>query len=75
MDPSVAIREIANVDPTALMFGTDLPSTRADRPFRGSDLELFGEVLGSADLEAVLRDNAEALYLKRPRVDAFNHDC
>jgi len=58
-----AIRAIMDVDPTALMAGTDLPSTRAERPFADSDLEMLRDTIGPEHLEAVFHRNAEALYL------------
>jgi len=38
-----ALSEIASVNPEALMFGTDLPSTRAKRPFKKEDINLIKE--------------------------------
>ncbi len=61
MDVRAALRRIHTVNPTALMFGSDLPGTRAGRPFRDSDVELIGEVIGS-DVHLVLEDNARAFY-------------
>lgn len=43
----------------ALMFGTDLPSTRAGRPFGDDDIDLLVAEVGEDDAEAVLRTNAE----------------
>jgi predicted TIM-barrel fold metal-dependent hydrolase len=63
LDPSEAIRAIVDVDPTALMVGTDLPSTRARRPFDDTDLDLIAEATGE-HLDAVLHDNAAAFYVK-----------
>ena len=54
--PSV-LRTIAAVDPTALLFGTDLPGTRARRAFEGADLDLVAEVAPAA-----LAANALAWY-------------
>ena len=48
------------LDPAQLMFGTDLPGTRARRPFEPADLELVAEIAPQA-----LADNARAWY--RPR--------
>ena len=48
------------LDPDRLMFGTDLPGTRAGRPFEPADLELVAAVAPQA-----LADNARAWY--RPR--------
>ncbi|MBJ6611532.1 MAG: amidohydrolase family protein [Candidatus Thiothrix moscowensis] len=49
-------------NPAALMFGTDLPSTRAPRPYQDSDFELVTEVLGSENARKVLYENAVRLY-------------
>ena len=58
-----ALGAIAAVNPGALLFGTDLPSTRARRPFLASDLDVLADALGD---EALLRgaqhDNARRLY-------------
>ncbi len=48
------------LDPDRLMFGTDLPGTRARRPFEPADLDLVAEIAPQA-----LADNARAWY--RPR--------
>ena len=48
------------LDPSKLMFGTDLPGTRARRPFQPADLELVAAVAPQA-----LAENARAWY--RPR--------
>jgi predicted TIM-barrel fold metal-dependent hydrolase len=45
------------IDPAALLFGTDLPGTRARRPFEPADLELVAELAPQA-----LGENARALY-------------
>ncbi|TDD32750.1 2-pyrone-4,6-dicarboxylate hydrolase [Actinomadura sp. KC06] len=61
-DPGRAMRAIATVNPEALMFGTDLPSTRADRPFRPTDIDLVVETLGPDDARRALCTNAAAFY-------------
>lgn len=63
-DAAEAIQSIYSVNPDALMFGTDLPSTRAKRPFWDSDAALIAEVLGVNGAEKVLFKNAMAWYLK-----------
>ena len=63
LDVAATLRAVHAVDPTALLFGTDLPGTRARRPFAPSDIELVGAALGGSALPAVLRDNARAWYL------------
>ena len=67
LDPAVAVRAIVDVDPTALMVGTDLPSTRARRPFDARDLEVVRGVLDDDELRAVFWDNAAQFYLADPR--------
>lgn len=61
-DVADVLRQIAAVDPGALMFGTDLPSTRAPRPFTRADLELLRETLGPELARRALWDNAIAWY-------------
>lgn len=63
LDVPETIRAIISIDPTALMVGSDLPSTRARRPFADSDLDLIAEAAGN-HLDAVLHDNAAVFYLK-----------
>ncbi|MET8752204.1 amidohydrolase family protein [Streptomyces sp. NPDC004667] len=61
LDVVSTVRAVLNVDPTALMAGSDLPSTRARRPFEDTDLDLLAEAAGDC-LDAVLHDNAVAFY-------------
>ncbi len=68
VDVAAALKSIAAVDPHALMFGTDLPSTRAPRPFAAADIDLLRDALGDALAQRALFDNAVALY--RPRASA-----
>ncbi len=62
MDVAAAIERIAKVNPAALMFGTDLPSTRAERPFAVDDINLIERVLGAQLAGKVHWDNAVELY-------------
>lgn len=55
------MRHIHGVNPAALLFGTDLPGTRAPRPFEPGDVELVAEAVGS-DLDRVLSGNAFEWY-------------
>jgi predicted TIM-barrel fold metal-dependent hydrolase len=57
-----AIRQLHAANPQALMFGSDLPSTRAARPFSPADLALVRDTLGEADADAVLWKNARQFY-------------
>jgi predicted TIM-barrel fold metal-dependent hydrolase len=61
-DPKAAMREICAANPDALLFGTDLPSTRARRPFRDEDVETVVEALGEDLAKKALQDNAVAFY-------------
>lgn len=61
--PSGAITQIIEVDPTALMVGTDLPSTRAPRAFSEEDLQVIEDSLDPEHIDAVFRANAENFYL------------
>ncbi len=62
-DVAAALRAIAAVNPGALLFGTDLPSTRAPRPFADADVELVRDALGDELARRALHDNAASLYL------------
>jgi len=58
VDPYSALKAIAVLNPAAPLFGSDLPGTRAPRPFEAADIELVGDAAG----ERALYDNALALY-------------
>jgi predicted TIM-barrel fold metal-dependent hydrolase len=66
VDVAGTLRAIADVNPAALLFGTDLPSTRSPRPFVDADLDLVTDVLGPELAPLAIHDNAVALY--RPRL-------
>ena len=62
VDVAAALRTLAAADPGALMFGTDLPSTRARRPFADADVDLVTDTLGPELAAAALHGNAAAWY-------------
>jgi predicted TIM-barrel fold metal-dependent hydrolase len=62
LDVKTALRAIYAANPDALMFGSDLPSTRAPRPYRDDDAALVVEALGDAAAKKVLCSNALAFY-------------
>jgi len=62
LDIPKVISRIHSVNPSALMFGTDLPSTRAPRPFSAADIDLVYATLGQDESAKVLHDNAVSLY-------------
>ena len=57
-----AMREIYKANPDALMFGTDLPSTRAKRPFHATDIELIQQTFDAKAAEKILFSNAHTWY-------------
>ncbi|MCM6777343.1 amidohydrolase family protein [Nocardia sp. CDC159] len=73
MDVPAALRRIHTVNPDALMFGSDLPGTRAGRPFQDSDIELIADVVGT-DMYKVLEDNARAFYRLPVKVRPIHED-
>lgn len=64
LDVPAALEEIAAVDPGALLFGTDLPGTRARRPFLAADIDLIVDSLGEPLADLALHDNAMHWYMK-----------
>jgi predicted TIM-barrel fold metal-dependent hydrolase len=58
VDAYSAMRAISLINPAAVLFGSDLPGTRARRPFAADDLELVAEAAGAR----ALYENALALY-------------
>jgi predicted TIM-barrel fold metal-dependent hydrolase len=61
-DVADALRAIDAANPAALVFGTDLPSTRSPRPFELADVQLLVDALGADGSRRALHDNALALY-------------
>jgi predicted TIM-barrel fold metal-dependent hydrolase len=61
-DVRQALRDLYAANPEALMFGTDLPSTRAPRPYRDDDAALVLDALGEEGAARVLWQNALAFY-------------
>jgi predicted TIM-barrel fold metal-dependent hydrolase len=61
-DPGPAIRDLVQANPDAVMFGTDLPSTRSSRSFQKNDMGLIIEAVGEDLAARVFYDNALALY-------------
>jgi len=61
-DVAEALKALAAANPEALMFGTDLPSTRAPRPYQDQDLVTLVEALGEELARKALAENALAFY-------------
>lgn len=53
-----ALKSIYEVNPDALMFGTDLPSTRAKRPFEYADIDLIKQLFDEQAVDKILYTNA-----------------
>ena len=62
MDVAKALERIAAANPDALVVGTDLPSTRAKRPFTPADIDLVEKTLGPELAHRAFWTNALALY-------------
>lgn len=61
-DIGALLEDIHRANPEALMFGTDLPGTRAPRAFRATDVDMVLETLGEEAGKRVLCDNARRFY-------------
>jgi predicted TIM-barrel fold metal-dependent hydrolase len=61
-DPDVLMRSIVAVNPAALIFGSDLPSTRAATVFQNSDIDRIADAVGAEHVGAVLETNARHFY-------------
>ena len=62
LDVPKTLEAVARKNPNALVFGTDIPSTRAARPFETADIDLIERVLGRALAQKAFWDNPLALY-------------
>ena len=61
-DVRSALADLYAANPRALMFGTDLPSTRAPRPYQDEDYHLVMETLGEEKAANVFYRNAIEFY-------------
>jgi predicted TIM-barrel fold metal-dependent hydrolase len=62
VDVKAALRDLWAANPDCLMFGTDLPSTRAPQPYADRDLALVCDLFDATQIARVLHDNAAAFY-------------
>ncbi|MCB0930785.1 MAG: amidohydrolase family protein [Mycobacterium sp.] len=69
LDIADAMNRILDVNPGALVFGTDLPSTRAPRPFADTDLTSLHDLIAPEHLANVLWRNAARLYRLEPSAE------
>ena len=61
-DVKRALQDLYSANPTSLMFGTDLPSTRAPIPYSDNDLLLVIDALGESEAGDVLSRNSINFY-------------
>jgi predicted TIM-barrel fold metal-dependent hydrolase len=61
-DVRTALQNLYAANPDALMFGTDLPSTRAARPYSDRDFQLVIDTLGEEAARQVFYTNASNFY-------------
>ncbi len=59
-----ALQSMFSVNPDAVMFGTDLPSTRSKQPFNSKDIELIQEAFDDNSAAKILFSNAINWYFK-----------
>jgi predicted TIM-barrel fold metal-dependent hydrolase len=59
------MKQIYSINPGALMFGTDLPSTRATRPYYDDDCNLVIDAFGEDQAKNIFYNNALEFY--RPK--------
>lgn len=64
-DPLPALKRIYDINSNALMFGSDLPSTRAPRAFSNADIALIIENFDSTAAHNILYQNAYDFYFRR----------
>ena len=62
LDVPKTLEAIARRNPHALVFGTDIPSTRAKRPFETADIDLVERVLGAELARRAFWNNPLELY-------------
>jgi len=61
-DVPQVLQDIHAANPNALMFGTDLPSTRAPRTFENNDIDIVVNALGETGAQKALWQNARDFY-------------
>ncbi|MCO4821201.1 MAG: amidohydrolase family protein [Flavobacteriaceae bacterium] len=61
-NPTEVMKRIHSINPNSLMFGTDLPSTRAKRPFTFDHLKLIKDSFSESEQKKILYENAIKWY-------------
>jgi predicted TIM-barrel fold metal-dependent hydrolase len=65
-DVRTALKNLYAANPDCLLFGTDLPSTRAARPYTDRDFQLLFDTLGDEAAKQVIYTNAINFYRIEP---------
>ena len=68
-DVATALRDLYAANPACLMFGSDLPSTGAPRPYLEADLQLVAATFDAQAAQRVLCDNARDFYRIAPAAE------
>lgn len=63
-NPIPILKKINEINPNSLMFGTDLPSTRAEFPFSENHINLIKENFTEAEQKKIFFENAYEWYNK-----------
>lgn len=61
-DVCAALKALYSANPDALMFGTDLPSTRAPRAYSDKDIDIISAAVDDQGLRKILYENALRFY-------------
>ena len=61
-DVCSALKTLYSANPDALMFGTDLPSTRAPRAYSDKDIDIISAAVDDQGLRKILYENALRFY-------------
>jgi len=64
-NPISVMKKIYSINPNSLMFGTDLPSTRAKTPFSVKDLKLIQDNFSDNERKRIFYKNAIEWYRKK----------
>ncbi len=61
-DVCAALKALYSANPDVLMFGTDLPSTRAPRAYSDKDIDIISAAVDDQGLRKILYENALRFY-------------
>lgn len=65
-DPIPLMKQIHSINPNAMIFGSDLPSTRAKTPFSAADVDLIRDNFSAEDQHMIFYENAMKWYRLDP---------